>query len=161
MSHFIHFAARMQDAGVCSLWVSLGSDAKGVRLMHVSPDITNPEPLRARFPTRTFHLDGTDPVLEQIEDDLSYGEGGVTPGRTAAAIKEFPQYRDDLNERLASFMLAEDGMAEIMQDDAPLTPQEEAEAEATGKRMTQYVKGLIRGMDAVRARDASKTGGAA
>lgn len=48
MSDFLIYAARLQDAGVCSLWVSLGSDKEGTRLMHVSPDRTTPPVTRDR-----------------------------------------------------------------------------------------------------------------
>ena len=60
MSDFLIYAARLQDAGIASLWVSLGSDKTGTRLMHVSPDSTTPRELAARYPTRTFELCGLD-----------------------------------------------------------------------------------------------------
>jgi len=41
MSDFLIYAARLQDAGVTTLWVSLGSNKEGTRLMHVSPDSTD------------------------------------------------------------------------------------------------------------------------
>ena len=63
MSDFLIYAARLQDAGVTSLWVSLGSDKDRTRLMHVSPASGTPPELAARFPMRTFELCGTDRVL--------------------------------------------------------------------------------------------------
>ena len=58
MSDFLVYAARLQDAGISSLWVSLGSNVDHIRLMHVSPDASVPRDLAAQYPTRTFEQIG-------------------------------------------------------------------------------------------------------
>lgn len=147
MSHFIVYAAALQDAGVCSLWVSLGSDKDRTRLMHVSPDASTPRELAAQFPTRTFHLDGTDPALQAIEEDLIYGEGGVTPDRVKVAIEANPRYAAELAELALNWA------------DAPLT-EEDIEVAAdevtseTVERTQRYLKGLLRGLDIAKSRGA-------
>jgi hypothetical protein len=150
MSDFLIYAARLQDAGICSLWVSLGSDKEGTRLMHVSPDASTPRDLAARFPTRTFELCGTDRVLERLKDDMAYSDDGPTPDKLAAAIEAHPLQADDLREWYADWLLV-----------PPLTDEDisEAEAEVTSEqvqRITQHVKGMLRGLDIARQRDAMK-----
>lgn len=150
MSHFLIYAARLQDAGVCSLWVSLGSNKEGTRLMHVSPDATTPRDLAARFPTRTFELCGTDRVLEQLQDDMLYSDDGPTPEKIAAAIAEHPRQADDLREWYADWLLC-----------PPLTEEDltDAELEVTSEqvqRSLDNVKGMLRGLDIAKQRDAMK-----
>lgn len=147
MSHFIVYAAALQDAGICSLWVSLGSDKDRTRLMHVSPDASTPPELAAKFPTRTFHLDGTDPALQAIEEDLIYGDGGVTPERVKAAIDANPQYAGNLADLALSWAAA------------PLTEEDiEVAADAVTsesvERTQRYLKGLLRGLDIAKSRTA-------
>ena len=152
MSHFLIYAARLQDAGVCSLWVSLGSDKDRTRLMHVSPDASTPRELAARFPTRTFELCGTDRLLEQLQDDMAYSEDGPTPEKIAAAIAAHPLAADDLREWYADWLLS-----------SPLTDEEvagEVDSEATSEsveRTVRWVKGVMKGLDIARQRDAMKT----
>lgn len=151
MSHFLIYAARLQDAGVCSLWVSLGSDKDRTRLMHVSPDASTPPELAARFPTRTFELCGTDRLLEKLTDDMAYSEGGPTPEKLAAAIAAHPLAADDLREWYADWLLS-----------PPLTDEDlaEAEAEVTSEsveRTVRWAKGVMKGLDIARQRDAMKT----
>jgi hypothetical protein len=152
MSDFLIYAARLQDAGVCSLWVSLGSDKEGTRLMHVSPDSATPPELAARYPTRTFELCGTDRVLEKLKDDMLYSDGGVTPEKVQAAIDAHPLLRDDLCEFLADWTLtqmpADEEVAAI-----ELTPEEEA----AGQRMADKVKAWMHGMSIERRRTAART----
>lgn len=155
MSHFLIYAARLQDAGVCSLWVSLGSNKEGTRLMHVSPDASTPRDLAAKFPTRTFELCGTDRVLEKLQDDMVYTDGGPTPEKLQAAIEAHPLLADDLREWFADWLLV-----------PPLTDEDiaEAEAEVTSElvqRTAERVKGILRGLDIAKQRDAAKTKGAA
>lgn len=154
MSDFLIYAARLQDAGVCSLWVSLGSDKDRTRLMHVSPDSTTPPELAARYPTRTFELCGTDRVLERVKDDMLYSDDGVTPEKVRAAITAHPLLRDDLCEFLADYLL--------MRAD----PEEDPEAEdaaaaavddAMVKRMGDRLKHMMRGLDIAKQRDTMKT----
>lgn len=150
MSHFLIYAARLQDAGVCSLWVSLGSNKEGTRLMHISPDASTPRDLAARFPTRTFELCGTDRLLEQLQDDMAYAEGGPTPEMLAAAIERHPLAADDLREWYADWLL-----------NPPPTDEEIAEAEADVddamvQRVTQRTLGVMRGLEIARTRDAMK-----
>ena len=153
MSDFLIYAARLQDAGVCSLWVSLGSDKEGTRLMHVSPDSTTPPELAARYPTRTFELCGTDRVLERLKDDMLYSPDGVTPEKVQAAIAAHPLLRDDLCEFLADYTLCPPPSVEDIS---------EGEAEATVsddqvRRMGDRLKHMLRGIDIARAQEAART----
>ncbi|MBU6260609.1 MAG: hypothetical protein KGO01_19515 [Burkholderiales bacterium] len=148
MSDFLIYAARLQDAGVCSLWVSLGSDKEGTRLMHVSPDGTTPPELAARYPTRTFELCGTDRVLERVKDDMLYSAGGVTPEKTLAAIAEHPLLRDDLCAFLADWALAQ-----MPTDEEVAACELTAEDEEAGRRMADKVKAWIHGMNIERRRE--------
>jgi hypothetical protein len=152
MSDFLIYAARLQDAGVCSLWVSLGSDKEGTRLMHVSPDSTTPPDLAARYPTRTFELCGTDRVLGNLKDDMLYSDSGVTPEKVQAAIDAHPLLRDDLCEFLADWMLTQ-----VPTDEELAAVEVTAEDEAAGRRMADKVKAWLHGMDIARRREARKT----
>lgn len=153
MSDFLIHAARLQDAGVCSLWVSLGSDKEGTRLMHVSPDSTTPPDLAARYPTRTFELCGTDRVLERVKDEMLYSEDGVTKEKVMAAIEAHPLLRDDLCAFLADYLLMQA---------APEEPEAEDSAEAVVDdamvaRMGDRLKHMLRGLDIARMQDAGRT----
>lgn len=153
MSDFLIYAARLQDAGVCSLWVSLGSDKDGTRLMHVSPDSTTPPELAARYPTRTFELCGTDRVLEKLKDDMLYSDEGVTAQKVQAAINAHPLLRDDLCAFLADYTLCPPPSMDEISD---------AEAEAMvsddqARRLGDRLKHMMRGIDIARAQDAMKT----
>lgn len=154
MSDFLIYAARLQDAGVCSLWVSLGSDKEGTRLMHVSPDSNTPTELAALYPTRTFELCGTDRVLERLKDDMLYSADGVTPEKVLAAIEAHPLLRDDLCEFLADYTLCPPPSVDDISD-------EEAEAmvsDAQVRRMGDRLKNMLHGMDIAKRRDAMKAG---
>ena len=153
MSDFLIYAARLQDAGVCSLWVSLGSDKDGTRLMHVSPDSTTPPELAARYPTRTFDLCGTDRVLERVKDDMLYSDDGVTPEKVMAAIEAHPLLRDDLCAFLADYTLCPPASIDDISE-------EEAEAmvgDDQVRRMGDRLKHMLRGIDIARAQDAART----
>ena len=152
MSDFLIYAARLQDAGVCSLWVSLGSDKEGTRLMHVSPDSATPPELAARYPTRTFELCGTDRVLERVKDDMLYSDDGVTPEKVQAAIAKHPLLRDDLCAFMADYTLTQMPTDEEVAA-FELTPEDEA----AGQRMADKVKAWLHGIDIARMRDAMKT----
>jgi predicted HD phosphohydrolase len=156
-NHFLFYVARLQDAGVASLWVSLGLDKDGTRLMHVSADMTNGEEMVRRFPTRTFQVTGKDPVLEQIEDDLVYEGDGVTEERLAAAIAANPKYRDDLTE-FGERWLALGGGNDL--ESAEMDEQEEngdmQDLVAMADKHMQFVKGLMRGLDSNRAHEAAR-----
>jgi hypothetical protein len=152
MSHFLIYAARLQDAGICSLWVSLGSDSERTRLMHVSPDATTPRELAAKFPTRSFRLDGTDPKLQAIEEDLIYGEGGVTSERVKAAIDANPGYAQELAA------LGMDWAAMPPLSDEEISDAEDSVTSESVERTQRYLKGLLRGMDIARSREASRAG---
>jgi hypothetical protein len=152
MSDFLIYAARLQDAGVCSLWVSLGSDKTRTRLMHVSPAAaTTPHELIARYPTRTFELCGTDRVLERVKDDMLYSEGGVTPEKVHAAIAAYPLLRDDLCVFLADWTLVQMPTDEEVAA-YELTPEEVA----GGERTADKVKAWLQGMDIERRRNAAR-----
>lgn len=154
MRDFLIYAARLQDAGVCSLWVSLGSDKDGTRLMHVSPDSTTPPELAARYPTRTFELCGTDRVLERLKDDMLYSDDGVTPEKVMAAIEAHPLLRDDLCAFLADYMLFPPPSVDDISE-------EEAEAMVSDdqvRRMGDRLKNMLRGLDIAKRRYAMKAG---
>jgi hypothetical protein len=154
MSDFLIYAARLQDAGVCSLCVSLGSDKEGTRLMRVSPDKTTPPELAARYPTRTFELCGTDRVLERLKDGMLYSADGVTSEKVQAAIAAHPLLRDDLCAFLADYMLCPPPSIDDISD-------EEAEAMVSDdqvRRMGDRLKNMLRGMDIAKQRDAMKKG---
>lgn len=147
MNDFLIYAARLQDAGVSSLWISLGSNKERTRLMHVSPDSTVPRELAAKYPTRTFELDGTDRLLQELKDDMVFGDGGPTPEKLEAAIKAHPLAADDLREFFAEWKPMED-------DDYEPTAEEMADIEASAKRHMSYVRGLMRGLDSNREKAA-------
>jgi hypothetical protein len=148
MSDFLIYAARLQDAGVCSLWVSLGSDKSGTRLMHVSPDSSTPPALAAKYPTRTFELCGTDRVLEKLKDDMVYSDDGPTPEKVLAAIDAHPILRDDLASWFADWLLVK------IPTDEELDAVEIDEADV--QRSADRIKGMLRGIDIARQRDAMK-----
>lgn len=153
MSDFLIYAARLQDAGVCSLLVSLGSDKEGTRLMHVSPDSTTPPDLAARYPTRTFELCGTDRLLERLMDDMLYSDDGVTPEKVMAAIEAHPLLRDDLCAFLADYTLCPPPSVDDISD-------EEAEAMVSddqARRLGDRLKYMMRGLDIARAQEAART----
>jgi hypothetical protein len=152
MSDFLIYAARLQDAGVCSLWVSLGSDKEGTRLMHVSPDSTTPPDLAARYPTRTFELCGTDRVLEELKDDMLYSEDGVTAEKVQAAIAAHPLLRDDLCEFLADWTLVQ-----MPTDEEVAAIELTSDEEAAGQRTADKVKAWLHGMGIERRRNAART----
>lgn len=147
MNDFLIYAARLQDAGVTSLWVSLGSGKERTRLMHVSPDSTTPPELAAKYPTRTFELDGTDRLLQELKDDMVFGDGGPTPEKLEAAIKRHPRAADDLREFFAEWKPMEDG-------DYEPTADEMVDIEASAMHHMSYVRGLMRGLDANREKAA-------
>lgn len=153
MSDFLIYAARLQDAGVCSLWVSLGTAKDRTRLMHVSPDSSTPPELAARFPTRTFELCGTDRVLERVKDDMIYSDDGVTPEKVRAAIAEHPLLRDDLSEFLADWTLTQ-----MPTDEEVAAVELTAADEAAGLHMAEKLKALLHGMNIQRDRDAMRKG---
>jgi len=153
MSDFLIYAARLQDAGVCSLWVSLGTAKDRTRLMHVSPDSSTPPELAARFPTRTFELCGTDRVLERVKDDMLYSDDGVTPEKVRAAIAEHPLLRDDLSEFLADWTLTQ-----MPTDEEVAAVELTAAEEAAGLHMAEKLKALLHGMNIQRNRDAMRKG---
>lgn len=151
MSDFLIYAARLQDAGVTSLRVSLGSNKDGTRLMHVSPDSTVPRELAAKYPTRTFELCGTDRVLEKLKDDMAYSEDGPTPEKVQAAINAHPLLADDLREWFADWLLVK------APTDEELAAAEADVDEAEVERSVQRMKDMLRGLDIARRRDAQKT----
>lgn len=149
--HFIIYTNRLEKAGIYSLWVSLGSDKDRNRLMHVSPDASVPREIAAQYPTRTFLIDGTDPVLQALQDDMAYSDDGVTPEKVMAAIEAHPYLRADLNEWLADWLLL-----------APPSDEEIASEEVSAEdaeRSMRYVKGLLRGVEIARAQEIKKAPG--
>jgi len=153
MNDFLIHAARLQDAGVVSLWISLGSDKDRNRLMHVSPDATVPAELAAKYPTRTFHLDGTDQLLQDLKDDMVFGDDGATPEKLAAAIERHPLAADDLREWYADWLL----QSPLTDEDLEPTDEEMADIENFAKRTMAFTKGLMRGLDSNRERSVQST----
>jgi hypothetical protein len=151
MSHFLIHAARMQDAGVGLLCVRLGTAADGMRLMHVAPDPTaSTAKLLVQFPERTFELCGTDRLLEKLEDDMAYADGGPTPEMLAKAIEKHPLAADDLREWYANYLLIP------MPTDEELAAEAEELDEAVVQRTVARVQGIMKGLDIARQRDAMK-----
>jgi hypothetical protein len=149
VNDFLIYAARLQDAGVCSLWISLGSNKERTRLMHVSPDSTVPAELAAKYPTRTFELDGTDRLLRDLKDEMVFGDGGATPEKLMAAIELHPLAADDLREWFADWLISRPNG-----DEVEITETEMVEINASAERSLSYVKGLMRGLDANREKAA-------
>lgn len=150
MNDFLIYAARLQDAGVVSLWVSLGTGKDRTRLMHVSPDSTVPTELAAKFPTRTFELDGTDQLLQDLKDDMVFGDGGVTPEKLLAAIERHPLAAPELREWYADWLVYQSQKDDTWEP----TPEEMADIEESAKRSMAYTRGLMRGLDSTREKAA-------
>ena len=139
MSHFLLYAARLQDAGITELRVRLDTAKDRERIMHVDA---------AGYPTRTFTTDGTDRLLESLEDDMAYADGGPTKEALRVAIEAHPAAREDLCSWFADALLM-----------TPVTDEELAGDEAIDEavaRTAQYAKGLMRGIDIVRTQDARR-----
>jgi hypothetical protein len=137
MSHFLLYAARLQDAGITELRVRLDTAPDRERIMHVEAP---------GHPTRTFTTDGTDRMLESLEDGMAYAKGGPTKEMLQAAIEKHPAAREDLCEWFADALLM-----------VPITDEDLAEVEldeAAVARTAQYAKGLMRGIDIVRTQEA-------
>lgn len=151
MSHFLIHAARLQDAGVVILTVTLHVMEDGTRMMTVTPSgHYYPGETVRQFPARDFELCGTDRLLEQLEDDMAFAEGGPTPEMLAAAIERHPLAADDLREWYADWLAT-----------PRLTDEDLAAAEADVKpeqveRLTQWTKGVLKGLDIQRTRGAMK-----
>lgn len=152
MSHFLIHAARLQDAGVNILTVTLHARKDGTRMMTVCPSGSyNPPEVLRKWPARDFELCGTDRLLEQLEDDMAYADGGPTPERLAAAIERHPLAADDLREWYADWLL-----------NPPPTDEDIAAAEnevtlEQAEKTTQWVKGVMKGLDIARNREAMRT----
>lgn len=150
MSHFLIHAARMQDAGVSLLTVSLSATPDRTRTMNVCPHGSYEPAIQKRWPARTFELCGTDRLLEQLQDDMAYSDDGPTPEKLAAAIAAHPLAADDLREWYADWLLR-----------PPLTDEDIADAEesvssASVDRIVQWTKGVMKGLDISRQREAMK-----
>ncbi len=160
MSHFLIHAARMQDAGVTKLFVTLHVGHDNTRLMRVEAALSGGDPeadlaLVARFPARTFELCGTDRLLEQLQDEIAFSAGGATPEKLAAAIAKHPQAADDLREWYAYWLLTSE-----LSDDDISAAESEVSSESTA-RSVSWIKGLLKGMDVARKVDAAKAKGGA
>lgn len=145
--HFMTHTKRMEEAGIFAVRVTLGGvDAAGNRLMVVTPHESVRVVDAAKFPARTFCIDGTDKVLEQLIDDMVFGEGGPTPEKLQAAIDKHPLGRADLLQWYADWILDPPGDEEAGEDVQV--------DEATVTRTMQFVKGLMRGHAAHRKNEA-------
>lgn len=150
MSHFVIYAARLQDAGINHLSIQLGTAKDRTRTMRVEPGVASAPPGAVDFPARTFDLCGTDRVLEALEDDMAFSEDGPTAEKLQAAIAAHPHLRDDLSAWFINWSSVERA-----------TDEEVAEAadqisDASIERTTQWVKGLLRGLDIARTRESAK-----
>lgn len=157
MSHFLIYAARLQDAGISELRVILDAARDGTRLMRVSPAITSPThptvEMMQRYPERTFELCGTDRVLERLEDEMAYSEGGPTAEKLKAAIDAHPLLERDLVEWFADFMACKPLADEPPEEgEEPELSPELVEASA---RFTERMKGMLAGLDIARCREAA------
>ncbi len=151
MSHFLIHAARLQDAGVSILTVTLHARKDGTRMMTVTPNGCYSPEVQRKFPARDFELCGTDRVLEQLTDDMAYSEDGPTPEKLAAAIAAHPLAADDLREWYADWLLT-----------PPLSDEDLADAEAevssaSVDRIVHWTKGVMKGLDIQRQRAAMTT----
>ena len=148
MSDFLVYAARLQDAGIEHLSVRVWTAKDRMRMMRVAPHGSYPQEVQSRWLCRDFELCGTDRVLERLKDDMSYSDTGVTPEKVQAAIDAHPLLRDDLNEWLADSL--------VLQMPTPEEVAAEPVDEAMVTGTQQYIKGLMRGIDILQARKASK-----
>lgn len=159
MSDFLIYAARLQDAGISQLRVVLDAAEDGTRLMRVSPAITSPThptvEVMQRYPERTFELCGTDRVLEKLKDDMAFSETGPTAEKLKAAIGAHPLQREDLVLWFADYMACKPALDEEPEDGPE--PELSPEDQAASNRMAERLKGMLRGMDIARSRDAAKS----
>jgi hypothetical protein len=137
---------------VSILTVTLHVRKDGTRMMAVTPNGNYyPAEVQRKWPARDFELCGTDRLLEQLQDDMAYAEGGPTPEALAAAIERHPLAADDLREWYADWLAS-----------PPLTDEDIAEAEDTVSsesvdRIVNWTKGVMRGLDIAKTRNAMKT----
>jgi hypothetical protein len=149
MSHFLIYAARLQDAGVSILTVTLHARKDRTRMMTVAPNGHYSPEVQRKFPARDFEMCGTDRVLEQLQDDMAYSDDGPTAEKIAAACAAHPLQADDLREWYADWLL-----------NPPITDEEIANAPDVSdeqvERSVRWVKGVMKGLDIARQRDAMK-----
>ena len=154
-SHLICYLARMQDAGLVSLWISLGSDASRRRLIHVSPSRDAEPALAARFPTRTFLIDGTDEKLQALENEMIFDHPAVTGEMVDDAIAANPEYAHELNLFRADWVGA-NRLDEFDDSGAPT-----ADDEAMAKRSAAFARGMLRAFHANHGSDKTEPPAAA
>lgn len=152
MNDFLIYAARMQDAGVSMLDVSLSIAKDGTRLMAVSigSDEKRAYSLSMKYPTRIFELCGSDPLLEKLKDDMTYSEDGPQAWKVDAAIAEYPYLAEDLRDWFDDWNASR---GDVLDDEAPLSEGDVTAAELSVAR----IQGLMRGLDIARER-AAKAG---
>jgi hypothetical protein len=150
VSHLLIYLARLQDAGYQELNLRLGVRKDRTRTMTVitPPSVFNvfSKPNVAPSTPRVFNLDGEDPVLRAVTDDLLYDSDDlpITPEAVALAIKDHPHLKIDIEEFAADANKALEAMkADPNPDDDPPT----AEMEASVARLTERVKYMMKGMD--------------
>ena len=150
MSDFLIYAARLQDAGVEHLSVRLFTAKDRTRMMMVTPHGSYPLQVQERWPARHFELCGTGRLLEQLKDDMLYSDDGVTEEKVRAAINAHPLLREDLNAWFADWLL----VREPTEEDIEAVAAEIAE-EDTALTVAR-VKGMLRGLDVARRREAQR-----
>ena len=151
MSHFLIYAARLQDAGVERLSVRLFAREDRTRMMMVTPHGSYPQEVQARWPARHFELCGMDRLLERLQEDMSYSDDGPTAEKVQAAIDAYPLLRDDLTAWFSDHLLLS------IPTDAEVDAEAVNVSKADVERTHQYVEGLMRGIDVLQARKAMKT----
>lgn len=159
MNHFLLYAARLQDKGVTRLSVELsvepGTEKDRTRIMIVKPSIAHNVPsVFQAYPARTFDLDGTDRVLENLQDDLVFSNNGQpTKEQVEEVIVQYPIYKDDLRdwyEYYSKLKAVDLEDLEAEGDDTQVDPVAE-------ERSAAHIRGLLRGLDISRRRDAKTT----
>jgi hypothetical protein len=151
MSDFLIYAARLQDAGIEHLSVRLFTATDRTRMMMVTPHGSYPQDMQGRWPSRQFDLCGTDRLLERVKDDMSYSDDGPTAEKIQTAIDAHPLLADDLREWYADYLLMP------MPTEDEIAAEEVNVSEADVQRSTEWVKGLLHGIDVLQARKAMKT----
>lgn len=147
--HFMAHTKRMEQAGIFAVRITLGGvDADGNRQMVVSPHETVPAADAVLFPPRVFLIDGTDPLLDVLIEEMAYSEDGPTPEKLQAAIERHPLANAELLEFYADWILDP--------PDAEEAEPSEPVDEAAVARSLEFVKGLMRGHDAHRKHEARK-----
>lgn len=146
MNDFLIHVSRLQDAGVSSLTITLGSDEDNNRTMQVRPHSRTQGELAERFPPRTFLLDGTDRLLESLKESLTNSDEDATDEKVQALIQEHRLLADDLQE----WWLMYKGVSSLTEEDLDSVELSESDL-AWG---TERTLGILRGLDIAKEQEA-------